>query len=319
MTYARGEIVTAADYNNFALSINQLYNDISPGSVNPVVASYGYGQLNPIPNVTLGQPITAAQWSLFFNVLHKCATHTGVSIGNIPAQVLSNDEIVAYDGVQGLIQLITNLQNNRFNVAVGQGVISTSGTRLLDSRITSWNTLIVTEFTVAYMPPITPSTPTYNGARYFYNTSGQLRIAGSRSGGSGSSQNSIWSLMLTSMGTVIFDHTSTTITGTAGTYNTNFGFYNLTDSYTTFYSLTETIPDGHILSINLKAKSDGALFGTTGVFRVRCEFSVALGSGMGSDNVDGTFTVMVDDRITTGQITLPSPAYTQTIFLSSGS
>jgi hypothetical protein len=319
MTYQRGEIVTAADYNNFALSINQLYNDISSGSINPAVASYGYGQSNPIPSVTLGQPITAAQWSLFFQVLHKCATHTGISIGIIPAQVLSNDEIVAYDGVQGLIQLITNLQTNRFNVAGGQGTISTSGTRLLNSRITSWNNLIVSEFTVAYAAPATPGTPTYNGARFFYNTGGQLRIAGARSGGSGTTQNSIWSLMLNSMGTVILDHSTTTITGSAGTFNGSFGFYNLTDSYTTFYTLSEILPDGHILTISLKAKSDGALFGTSGVFRVRCEFSIAIGSGSGSDNTDGTFSVFIDDRLTNGQITLPTPTYTQTVFLADGS
>lgn len=319
MTYQRGEIVTASDYNNFALSINQIYNDINPGSINPTIASFGYGQSIPIPNVTLGQPITAAQWSLFFQVLTKCATHTGVSIGIIPSQVLSNDEIIAYDGVQGLIQLITNLQTNRFNIAGGQSTISTAGTKLLDTRITSWNALIASEFTIAYATPATPGTPTYNGARFFYNTSGQLRISGSRSGGAGSSQNSIWSLMLASMGTVILDHSSTTITGSTGTYSGSFGFYNLTDSYATFYTLSETLPDGHILTIVLKAKSDGALFGTSGVFRVRCEFSIALGTGMGSDNTDGTFSVFIDDRHTIGQITLPNPVYTQTVSLTAGS
>ena len=308
MAYGQGNIITAndnPDFNTLATLVNEVVSDTNSGATAEASANFGYGVSPAISLVSPGDIVTAAQWTALFSAISRAATHQGTSPGIVPASVSAGQLVVAYDGATGLVQVVNNIRSNRLNVAAGQSAVTAGGTRLTSTRNTSWDNLLIHEFNVDF--------GSYDAARYFFNTGGQIRLSASRSGGSVSLQNDAWTSLLSNIGLVTFDHTQTTNTGSTGA-GSSIGFYNLTSTYQTIFNAT---PGGGYYfadQYRVEARSNGA-FGSSGIVQFRISFDTVPGA----DVVDGTINSFVDDRRSVGAIDIAAPSYTTTTPLSSGS
>jgi hypothetical protein len=140
---------------------------------------------------------------------------------------------------------------------------------------------------------------TADQARHFFNSGSKIRCTSSRTGGTASPQNSSWSNILDSAGTVAFG-------GNTAVLN----FYNLTNSYQTFYNLTVSAAysySGNQYRIEVTSNiADNSLGGaTTLTFRVTYTDSYTyIGTGSPSipDNVDGTLTLVVNELRASGTL-----------------
>lgn len=303
MAYGSGNVITAADYNAIADDVNEVYGDTNNGSVIESSASFGYGQTETALPISIGNVITAAQWTALFQSIQSCATHQGTTTGIIPALVTSGTIITAFNGVGGLLDITNSIRNNKLLVAAGQTTTTSNGTRLQSVRSTSWTNTLVHEFTADF--------GTYNAARYFFNSGGQLRFSASRTGGAANVQNTNWSNTLgTKWGVVTFD-LSNTFGSSSGTPS-GIGFYNLTGAYQTIYTITGSGYYGDVVS--LEARMDGGLGGSSAV-----RFRWSMLSEPGPDAITGTITTYIDDRRATGSaVSIPAPTYSTLTSLTAG-
>jgi len=126
--------------------------------------------------------------------------------------------------------------DNRFSVPSGSLTTAAHGA---SSRSTSWGS--ASEPAIAHTFTVSFSSEAH--CRGFFNAGGKILFTGARSGGtSGSSagtigsQNSNWTSLLSSMGTLTFDLNNLTSSGSTGSSNGK-GFYELTKPSTTLYQV----------------------------------------------------------------------------------
>ena len=214
MAYQQGDTITASDYNTFATNINTI---IGTGS-----ADSGYG-ISEIAAVSAGNTITAAQWNSLLSGLQKGANHQGTTLTNASNTVSAGGNILPLSNLEADITLITNnkLTADASNMATDSGVTS--------SRTASWTGTVQHILTVTFASA--------NAARHFFNSGGEIRFAGSRSGGSSTDQNTDWTNLLSNAGTVKFAEGATTYTGSGGTA-ASVGFDDLTTSNQQIFTAT---------------------------------------------------------------------------------
>jgi hypothetical protein len=124
---------------------------------------------------------------------------------------------------------ITSLQNNRFTSYTTTGV---AGSTI--SNATSWHTSSVKTWTISFGSD--------NQARYFFNSGGYIQVV--------SNTNTItpttWNSFVNTGYNSYFIYATTSVhngtvgTYTRGTYLSGQGFYNLTSTPTSFFTMTET-------------------------------------------------------------------------------
>lgn len=131
---------------------------------------------------------------------------TAVSVVDNPAS--PGDFLYTYTnedtdkGINEIISLVSDAEVNRFTVANGQYEVITG---LVDERITNWNNLIVSEFTVSFNSE--------NDRRYFFNAGGEIRFEGTvdidSSEGDSLLRDQGWQSMLENVGEIRFAYNST--------------------------------------------------------------------------------------------------------------
>lgn len=280
-----------------ANDINQVFADTNPGSTIEGTANFGYGETIQTTPVAPNQTVTASQWNALFDTIVKCANHQGQSLGNVPSSVTPGELIDAFDGASGTLAIIGNLISNRLVVDSSNRTLTSNGTKLLSTRATAWSSQITHQFDVNF--------GSYNNARYFFNTGGQIRIAGSRSGGTVNTTNTNWTQIFNDIGTVRFNHTNTS--GNSGV-STDIGFYNLTSSYQVVFTKQAGGYAGD--NYEIAARTSGA-FGSGGIVQFRIRFNT-------SATASGTLRSEIDERRATGIITRPSPTFTTNTAISTG-
>ena len=310
MAYQQGDTITTSEYNTFAGNVNTIIGTGSNDS--------GYG-LSEIATVSAGDTITAAQWNSLLSGLQKAAGHQGTTLTNASNTVSQGGNILPLSNLEADITLITNnkLTAANSNMATDTGVTST--------RTTSWGTTVYHEFTVTF--------GSANAARHFFNSGGEIRFAGSRSGGSSTDQNTDWTNLLSNAGTVKFAEGATTYTGSGGTA-ASVGFDDLTTSYQQIFTAT----GGGSYSANdwtIQAKANAA-YGSATVLTFKAAFNDDhaaatgnyTGGGLGNapnegagwtgtDSVDGTLTSTITtfraDNASYVQVANPSFATTNEV------
>ena len=284
MAYQQGDTIEASHYNTFAGNVNTI---IGTGS-----GDSGYGE-SEIATVSVGATITAAQWNSLLAGLQLAANHQGTTITNASNTVSVGGNIVPLNNLEADITLITTnrLTADAANMATDTGVTST--------RTSSWSGSVYHEFTVTFASA--------NAARHFFNSGGEIRFAGSRSGGSSTDQNNDWTSLLSDAGTVKFAEGATSYTGSGGTAAA-VGFDDMTTSYQQIFTATGS----GSYSANdwtIQAKANAAYSSGPTVLTFKANFNddhtaqsgTYTGGGLGSapnegsswtgsDTVDGTLT-----------------------------
>lgn len=288
-------IISAADYSTIKSKVDAVFG---AGS-----GQNGYGQLVTSPVVLPGQRQTAAQWIALRNDMVKARQHqTGTNVGTsnstdgnnlvtVQAGTLISSTLLAqYNNFSNV------LQTNKFAL---NGVANYSDELLVTAtRTTAWNGTITHRLTVAGNTSAPPSgntgSSTGNQAaniRFFFNAGGTIRLSASITGfgESGSGQKGwTWNNMLTTMGTVVFNHDNTICTGT-GT-NTGLGWYDLLTTDQVVF--TKTAPSGSYSSnlYRITARRDAS--STSVTFTITFQDN-AVGNPNFDENVTGTLTSTV--------------------------
>ena len=295
MAAGTGLIIEAVDYNTIRTKII--------GIMGTGAGQSGYGQTLLSSSVAFGNTVTKAQWdNLRFDIFNARLHQDGVAPTIVTA---TSGQPVRFGAGHPNNQYNTQADTaiaNKFNIGTGQFVIESATST---TRTTAWNSNLTATVTVTFA--------TADQARHFFNSGSKIRCASSRTGGTGSPQNSSWSNILDSAGTVAF-----------GGNTSGLNFYNLTNSYQTFYLLTASAPyySGSQYRIEVVSNvADNSIGGATQlIFRVTWTDSYTYtGSGSSSfpDNIDGTLTLTVDELrasgtlqpLGTGPFVLTRPGY----------
>ena len=147
-------------------------------------------------------------------------------------------------------------------------------------------------------------------ARYYFNSGGQMRFSGSRTGGSGGSLDVAWTNLLNAMGTIKMNAATTTYTGSGGTVTNNVGYFGLTGTYQQIF-----IHYGsggyyyyHGIEYDIKVRREnyvGANGGNGSLIRALITFN-----NNNAGTVNGTLTSQIDQYKATGVLTITSPTWT---------
>lgn len=284
--------ILASDYNTLQQRVANL---LGTGT-----ATFGYGQTVQSSAVFQGNTILASQWDNLANDIKSVYIHqTGnsPSIRNVDAGDLIDD--TSADPKVNYANLLTNLESNKFDLAPSQSLITAIDTKTYSS---SWSSLVSMTVTATFSTALE--------ARFFFNSGGRLRLAGVKSGGSASAQNTSWSNLLSSVGARDFGADT----------NPNLNFYNLTNNFQTYYEESSSSPyaSNRVL---LEAKCNVANNATGTATEVELKLSYIddytdPGPPAPGDLVDGTITIDLTEIKASGNLqpsgsfTITSPSFT---------
>jgi hypothetical protein len=188
------------------------------------------------------------------------------------------------------------------NQATTENLVSTQ------VKTTAWNGVLTQTVTVTFADT--------NAIRYYFNTGSRIQFTASRTGGTVGDKNTSWTTLLTNMGTVRFNRTDTTCTGT-GTTST-IGWADLTTSDQTIFikdvSGTTYAPNRYQIKAKLGATANIIIF--TIEWRDDSVDSPPTNPPWYIDeNVDGTLTSIVEAYRASGTniSVLKPPATTTTL------
>ena len=303
MAYTTGDTILATHYNDFTTSVNAVWGTGT--------GDRGYGQSNTVSSVSIGNTVTATQWSTLLARISSAASHQGSSITAISAPS-AGDTISAYSALSGNISTI---DTNRLNIT-SPNYTDTSST---GSGSGSWTTSTVHIFTLTWASG--------DEARYYYNAGGSTQFSFSRSGGTSHTKNTEWSNLATACGTVIFAAQGTTKSGGSGTADTEattIGYHDMTTSNQLIFRQYEGDSPYTSNYIQIQAKSNGAQ-GANGDAGSVLTFTITWGDAAADnfdDTVDGTVTNTITHRTpNTTQLNNASwtgaPTYSSTSFTQS--
>ena len=272
MAAGTGLIIEAVDYNTIRTKII--------GIMGTGAGQSGYGQTLLSSSVAFGNTVTKAQWdNLRFDIFNARLHQDGLSPTIVTA---TSGQPVRYGAGHPNNQYNTQADTaiaNKFNIGTGQFVIESATSA---TRSTAWNSSLTATVTVTFS--------TADQARHFFNSGSKIRCASSRTGGTASPQNSSWSNILDTAGTVAFG-------GNTAVLN----FYNLTNSYQTFFNLSSSAPySANQYRIEVVSNiADNTIGGaTTLTFRVTYTDSYSSSP----DTVDGTLILTVDELRASGTL-----------------
>jgi len=234
MAVSSGGLVLAAEYNSLQ---NRVATVLGNG-----VNTFGYGQPVTSSQVSTGAVITASRLANVREDLERIYTHqTG---DPIPLNLIVPQDIIAADtsggdvtkGFNDYLDLITTLESNRFDIDATQQDVTPSITS--DTRNIQWSYITITsEFTATFTSS--------NARRHFFNSGGEIRIAGSVTNLEGVEhpsypRNKMWQDLVQNPGTILFGHNyvQNTLTGATGVSFPNtqsFGNYQLDSTYKTIF------------------------------------------------------------------------------------
>jgi len=315
MAYVLDGLIEAIDYNTFSDDTDFTYGVGNGDS--------GYGQTDfPLINVPVGKLVEAQEWEDLVNAISTCAVHQGTITtpnpftGLLP-EVAAGAVVEAHESDPptsdpvDLDSTIALIQTNRLNFDTGSVTVFTD--QLVSIRAAAWSSSIQHRFTVTFANA--------DQARYYFNSGGQVRIRGSRSGGAATPQNTSWTTLLSSMGTVIMGVHGTTSTGSADFIASGVGYFELTTGFQTIFSLASTgAYAANMVTIEARTM-DPTPVGANNDNGRRLEFRVTYTDAHTNsffDSVSGTITSNVDLQRATFPLTIAAPSLATVVPLTAG-
>jgi hypothetical protein len=258
---------------------------------------FGYGQLLSSAVVASSATVNATHMQRLKTDLINIFAHQNGAIPTL-LSITANSDITdsSYAQYESVTSGITGAA--RFNIDPAEGTTSALAS---STRNTSWNGTITHEFSITFASA--------DARRHFFNAGGEIRF-GAQLSAPTDAKSSAWSSFLSSMQSVIFNHTTALSTASITTDTSasigNFDLVNnaayvqiYTNSKTTGYSDT-------FYNISAKATVDKLTFLVEFV-----DGPGATGPGGSIDeNVSGTITSSINQFRATGTyVSVPSPVF----------
>lgn len=306
--------IVKADYNSIR---DKIVNVLGTGSGNT-----GWGQDSKIVSsaVSESSKVTINEWAnLRLDIINSWKHINGSN--PVTAQVIEGQTVrytSSFTPDTGTLDVpqrqydvwADTIVTNRFLVGAGESALSSVQSTSRDGSWITQSSCIVT-FTF----------PTANEARYFFNSGGQIRISGSRSGGTTSSQNTSWTSLLSTIGTQGFGGNNP---GTGTSPSNGLNWYRCTNSFQTYYTGSASSPYGSN-NLQLQARCTDVTSNTTGTSKsgeIRILFNDGYVDPATSphtpstvppeDYVDGVLTANVSYLYATGIMVPTSALFTVT-------
>lgn len=280
----------------------------------------GYGQTLLSNQVGQFSKITVAQWNALRSDIVKARQHQlGTNIGilapedvgytaGVDLPVPTAAKIVRESWRAAYLAMANDADTNKLTAPPPASQATRSDLVGQQVRTTQWNGRIQQDVVVTF--------GSADEARYFFNTGGQIEFSSDRSGGSAGLKNITWSTMLTNMGTIKFNYTQTTCTGTG--FTSTIGWYDLTETDNLVFE--KDAPAGAYAPNKYFIYARRNAAGNIGYFRIHWwDDSAAPPSypdpGFGVDEmVDGTLTSTVQAYRATGDnVSVPLPSASSSI------
>lgn len=286
-----GDIISATDYTSIR---NKIIRIMGTGD-----GSRGYGQSIQSSAVLSGNIVTKAQWDALRWDIYNALFH---QTGSTPSIIeVATNSVIRYGNTHPNTQYDTlsdTADTNRFDLGSGQFTVEAGGTV---TRSASWQSQVESVVTVTFS--------TAEQARFFFNSGGKIRFTSSRTGGSATDQNAIWSSLLSTVGTQAFGGATPAI-----------NFYSLTNSYQTWYSSSPvSFPySGNTYRIDALCDVANNSTGTARILTFRVVWADSYVDTQPSppdDLVDGSLALSVDQIRAIGNLqpsgtfTISSPTY----------
>ena len=297
---ARGDQIKASDYNDIRAKILSI---LGTGT-----GQRGYGQPMYSRAVTTNEPsarggeiITKAQWDALRIDISNAKVHQD---GTLPPIVSLEANAILYHGAShpntNYNTIVDQAVLARFNIANSQSITENKAnqTRTGSWKVRSQCTLTVTfngGYTVTNADGSTFTATGADHARHFFNSGGKIRFNSTRTGGTTSAQNTAWTNLLSTIGTVQFGAITPEIVN----------FYSLTNSYQQFYQLGASTPySNNYYRLEALCNNSGAnnSTGTANIITFRITWEDAYVDPLGAeisytpeDAVNGTLTITVDE------------------------
>lgn len=299
MTYLINNNIQAADFNTFAGQINTIYSDTNSGATALPLAGYGYGQ--PTTSTTVaGSTIVANTWSAFFSRLRAAGTHQGTTVAPpVPtSDPTAGTNIVAFN-TPVMSGILTLLNTNRFNIAAGQGTLTSAS---FTQQAVTWTNTLAFSCDSTFL--------SWNAMRYFFNAGGYISVAGSYPS-TATADDLMWANAFSAMSTIKISYNSSTGT------NSTIGFYGLTTTPVEIYSGYGSGAYSSSL-LQLKASLNSAAGAATKIV-----FSLVMydndSGGIAYKPIKSALTsITVNNLCATGAVTTAAPVTSNGVFTLDG-
>lgn len=216
MSVNEGDRLIVDDFNTLADKVDDWFSDAcSAGSTfgNPL-QQFGWG------GDTVTKVISGAHSDSQMNeTIDRC--NIGVTIINSVSDTLSQvsgSSRIEDDTYNNVETKSLSISGNKNDIDVIETSIHAGGT---DVRTTTWTTNINNTIRFTF--------PSFNSARFFFNSGGAILLSYTLVGGTTGTALD-FATMFSTMGTIAFDYTETTQSGTGGTPSL-IGYYDLTTSW----------------------------------------------------------------------------------------
>jgi len=294
-------LIIASDYNAIQSKIALV---LGSGS-----GTTGYGQSVSSNQVAANAKITTTQWANLRNDILRARQHqTGTDLSTELTTPTASVKISEADRAKYLL-VATDAESNALTVPPPASQATRADLVSQQIRNTAWNGVIKQTVVVTFSSS--------DDARYFFNSGGQFEFSADRSGGTAGLKNTTWTTMLTNMGTIVFNYTNTSCTGT-GTTST-IGWYDLTTSDNLIFEKDAPAGAYSQNKFYIYARVNSTTDRRIATFTIHFDdASLAPPSypdpGFGIDeNVDGTLTSTVQCyRATGSNVTVPIPSASTT-------
>ncbi|PJI40405.1 MAG: hypothetical protein CTR53_10365 [Ferrovibrio sp.] len=242
--------------------------------------------------------VVGADFQALIAIVARIAEQQGTS-DTLPSAALYDSGDIA-QALADLPSMIATVEANRLSVDVAGATLTTSD--LVSVRTDPWSTAVKHELTVSFANE--------DEARWFFNSGGQIRFDASRTGGSGTSQNTDWTNLLTNIGTVYMNHSTTQQTGSGG-FASSIGYYSLTDTYEQLFTQSGSgAYETNDYIINARREDyTGVRGGNGATIRLQVMFNDDH-ANIHFDTVDGTLTSRIGMRRATAFVSITSPSMT---------
>lgn len=315
-------IVKFSDYNNIQ---NVISTVLGRG-----IGGQGYGQRHKSVSIPAHRLVSDRDWDNLRDDIIQARVHqSGVAFSSNTIVSFNENTVIGAAAINNYENNAIIANSQRFNVAAGQFVVNSRATVARrygpgTSGPTFWSNEISCILTVSF--PATTATATTtaasaaDNARYFFNSGGEVRIQSSRTPGRTDAQNNEWTAMLSSGENFRFGVQFPL----SGFFPLNGGnFYRLTTSFQQVFARASSgIYAANRYVIEARSNVNNSAGDATLIeFRIRF-IGGYVDPGPGgtpdtNDEIDGTFTVSVDEKKAANTLTIPSPTYTFTSIFGS--
>jgi hypothetical protein len=291
---AVGDIITAARYNNLQSRVATI---LGTGS-----GDDGYGQSLESSQVAAAEIVTATHMSLLFNDISAGRVHQTNTAPSEIALIVATDVIedsnsVNKKGVAQFENLTTTLENEKFLIDTNQG---TAEAAIQGQYTVDWNGQLDHIVNVTFTDT--------DHARQYFNAGGEVRMSANIAFVGTEAKTINWATILSNMGTVKFNYTATSSTG-SGT-GSAIGYHDLTTSYQAVFDKAGSgqYTENHYI---IEVKGNTAPNPDILTFRINFNDDDPTDPGTPTDeDVLGTLTSVITQFRATGvNVSVPTPTY----------